>query len=82
MAKAKNIAIVVFNDDMNQLKFVIEVLSSTFGYHPTQAYQCAEMIHNRGSYIVKTLPEKHKEKAEAYRNMLVMNGLITKIIPI
>lgn len=81
MAKVKTIGIVVFNDDMNHLKFVIEVLSTVFGYHPTQAYQCAEMINNRGSYIVKTLPEKHKDKAEAYRNLLVSNGLIAKIIP-
>lgn len=79
---AKRIGIVVFNDDLNQLKFVIEVLSTTFGYHPTQAYQCAEMIHNKGSYIVKSLPEKHKDKAEAYRNLLVTNGLIAKIIPL
>lgn len=82
MAGGKKIGIVVFNDDFNHLKLVIEVLSTTFGYHPTQAYQCAEMIHNKGSYIVKTLPEKHKEKAEAYRNLLISNGLAAKIIPL
>lgn len=78
---AKIIGIVVFNDDTNHIKFVIDVLSVTFGYHPTQAHQCAEMISTKGSYIVKTLPEKHKEKAEAYRSLLVANGLIAKIIP-
>lgn len=80
MAKKKNICIVVYNDDINDLKFVIDVLSRTFGYHSTQAHQCANMINNNGSYVVKILPEKDMDIAETYNDQLVLNGLSAKII--
>jgi len=76
------IGILVFDDDFNHIKFVTEVLSTTLGIHPTQAFQCANLIHDRGSYVVKSLPYKEKQKAEIYRNVLVNSGLIAKIIPL
>lgn len=82
MASGKRLGILVFNDEFNHIKFVVELLSTTFGYHPTQAHQCAEMIHNRGKYVVKSLPAKDKEKLEAYTKLLISNGVAAKIIPL
>lgn len=68
------------NDDLNHIKFVTNVISQTFGYHFTQALQCANMIHNKGSFLVKEVSDR--EIAETYRNILVSNGLIAKLIPL
>jgi ATP-dependent Clp protease adapter protein ClpS len=75
------IGILVFDDEFNHIKFVVDLLSQTFGFPPTQAYQCANLIHERGSYVVKVLTYKEKQKAELLRNILVSNGLMAKIIP-
>lgn len=82
MGSGKRLGILVYNDEFNHIKFVVELLSTTFGYHPTQAHQCAEMIHIKGKYVVKSLPAKDREKLEAYRKLLITNGLVAKIIPL
>ena len=80
VAKKNKIGIVVFDDDFNHIKFVTDVLSQTFGYHPTHALQCANLIQQNGEYMVKSLD--NREIAETYRNILVNSGLIAKIIPL
>ena len=78
--KKSQIGIVIYDDDRNHIKFVTDVICQTFGYHPTQALQCANMIHDRGSYQVKRVDSK--EVAETYRNILINAGLIVRIIPL
>ena len=78
----KRVGLLILNDDLNHIKFVTDVLSQTLGYHPTQAFQCANLIDKRGSYIVKEFEQKDKHKAELYRNILINAGLTTKIIPL
>ena len=80
MVRKKKYGIEIFNDEFNHQKFVVEVISQTLGYHFTHAMQCTNMIELKGSYIVKTVDSK--EIAETYRNILVSNGLIAKIIPL
>jgi ATP-dependent Clp protease adapter protein ClpS len=80
MVRKKKYGIVIFNDEYNHIKFVTDVISQTFGYHPTHALQCTNMIELKGSYLVKHVD--NKEVAETYRNILVSNGLIAKIIPL
>jgi len=76
------IGILIFNDEFNHIKFVTEVISQTFGYHPTQAFQCANLIHEKGSYLVKSFPYKELSKAQLIRDLLVNSGLVVKIIPL
>ena len=80
MVKKRKFGLVIFNDDFNHIKFVTDVISQTFGYHPTHALQCANMIHEKGSYMVKSVD--NKEVAETYRNLLINSGVLTRIIPL
>ena len=75
------IGILVFDDEFNHIKFVTEVLSQTLGYHPTQAFQCANLIQKKGSYVVKSFPYKELQKVQLIRDILVDSGLAVKIIP-
>ena len=78
----KSIGILVFDDDLNHIKYVCEVLSESLGYHITQAMQCAEQIQFKGSYVVKSFPKKDLAKAEEYVTILIEAGLVAKIIPL
>ena len=76
------VGILIFDDEFNHIRFVTEVISQTLGYHPTQAFQCANLIHEKGSYVVKSFPYKELHKAQLIRNILVNSGLAVKIIPL
>lgn len=76
------IGILIFDDEFNHIEFVTEVISQTLGYHPTQAFQCANLIHERGSYMVKSFPYKELQKVQLIRDILVNSGLAVKIIPV
>jgi len=74
------ISIVVYNDETNEMKFVVETLSQILGYHPNQAYQCASLIHERGSYAVKVIPHNGRQKAQIIKAMLIKSGLIAELV--
>ena len=79
MVKKKKIALIIFSHDYNSEEFLTEIISQVFGYHKTQAANCAHMISNRGSYIVKTFPRKEKKKAEAFYELIVKNDIPIKL---
>lgn len=69
--------IIIYNDDTTPYEDVIELFRITLGYERIQAQQCALLIHNNGSYKVKSY--KNQEDAEATYEYLVKNGLNAKI---
>jgi ATP-dependent Clp protease adaptor protein ClpS len=46
--------LILFNDDVNTFDFVIETLISVCGHEPTQAEQCALVVHFNGKCAVKS----------------------------
>ena len=76
----KRIGVVVFNDNFNTFKDVIEILQENIGYPKAQAEQCAHQIHNKGSYLVKSFPIKDRDIADEVVDLLIDNGLIAKLI--
>ncbi len=53
--------LILFNDDVNSFDHVIECLIKYCNHGFIQALQCAEIIHNKGKYKVKsgTFDELH-----------------------
>jgi ATP-dependent Clp protease adaptor protein ClpS len=69
--------VVVHNDDENSFDYVIQVFQSVLGQEMTQAANCANMVHHKGSYVVKTV--KDKEIAETFEELLLDHGLNVEI---
>jgi ATP-dependent Clp protease adaptor protein ClpS len=46
--------IVLYNDDVNSFDWVIQSLVDICDHTPTQAEQCALIVHYKGKYIVKS----------------------------
>ena len=80
--KKTKYGICVYDDELNHADLVVSILSSAFGYHVTQAYQCVRMIEQNGMYVVKTYDKKDRDKAIKYANYLTKNGLIAEIISV
>jgi ATP-dependent Clp protease adaptor protein ClpS len=47
-------SIILFNDDVNSFDWVIQSLCDICDHTPTQAEQCAMIVHYKGKYIVKS----------------------------
>jgi ATP-dependent Clp protease adaptor protein ClpS len=47
-------SIVLFNDHVNSFDFVIDCLMDICDHTPTQAEQCATIVHYKGKYVVKS----------------------------
>jgi len=82
MKKAKKIGVVITHDEFNSYEFLTEALSQVFGYEISQAANCAHIIVEKGSYIVKTFDKSDLDKAAAYRDLLEDHQIPTKLIPL
>jgi ATP-dependent Clp protease adaptor protein ClpS len=69
--------IVVFNDDYNTFKHVIECLVKYCNHDSLQAQQCAFIIHHNGKCSVKT---GTYEKLLPIASVLSEKGLSTEIV--
>jgi ATP-dependent Clp protease adaptor protein ClpS len=49
----ENAKIILINDDHNSFDTVIDALIKYCKHSPTQAHQCAILVHNKGRYAVK-----------------------------
>ena len=59
--------VVLINDNDHTYDYVIEMLSSVFGYNPTKGYSMAHQLNPHGRVIVATT---HKEHAELKRDQI------------
>ncbi len=59
--------VVLLNDDDHTYDYVIEMLSSVFGYNPTKGFSMAHQLNPQGRVIVLTT---HKEHAELKRDQI------------
>jgi ATP-dependent Clp protease adaptor protein ClpS len=59
--------VVLLNDDDHTYDYVIEMLSSVFGYNPTRGFSMAHQLNPQGRVIVLTT---HKELAELKRDQI------------
>ena len=55
--KPKRYQVIVYNNDEMSFDYVIDTFQMVLGYDITQASNCANMIHNRGEYVVKSYSE-------------------------
>ena len=65
--------IIVHNDSENSFEYVIEVFQSILGHEMTQAANCANIIHAKGKYVVRTT--KDLEIAQTMVELLLDYGL-------
>lgn len=76
--KSERYQIVVFNSDEMSFTYVIDAFQSVLGYEHTQAANCANLIHTRGEYVVKSYAEL--SYAEAAFEMLCEFGFRCDVI--
>jgi ATP-dependent Clp protease adaptor protein ClpS len=63
--------VVLLNDDDHTYDYVVEMLSSVFGYNPTRGFVMAHQLNPQGRVIVLTT---HKEHAELKRDQILAFG--------
>lgn len=66
--------LVVFNDDHNQIDWVIAAFMTVLGMTAPQAEQCTWIIHHKGKYAVK---EGSRKSLEPYATALSENWDLT-----
>ena len=76
--KPKRYQVIVYNNDEMSFDYVIDTFQMVLGYDITQASNCANMIHNRGEYVVKSYSEM--EQAEAALDMLYEYGFKADVV--
>ena len=76
--KTKRYQVTVYNNDEMSFDYVIDAFQMVLGYDLTQAANCANLIHTRGEYVVKSYAElKH---AEAALDMLYEYGFKADVL--
>lgn len=73
-------AIIIYHDELNQMEFVAELISTVFGYEKSQALNCAYLVCNRGEYLIRRFSASQKGKAEACLNALSVNGIPAELL--
>lgn len=76
--------VVVCNDDVTTVEFVVAMLVSVFRYDERRAFDLTITIHQKGSAVAGVYPyEIAEQKAVDATNMARLNGfpLITKVEP-
>ena len=68
--------VVLLNDDDHTYDYVIEMLSSVFGYNPTKGFSMAHQLNPQGRVIVATT---HKELAELKRDQIHAFGTDVRV---
>jgi hypothetical protein len=79
--RSNKIGLVVYHSDLNEYSFLVEVLSTTLGYHPTQAQVCANQILLNGEYLVRSFHVKDYQRARALYEVLIKNEIPTELLP-
>ena len=75
------IGLVIHRDELNSFDFLTDVIMQSLGYEITQAQTCAQIIQNKGSYVVKTYKGSEMAKARQYRQLFVDEGIPAELNP-
>lgn len=78
--KTKKLGLFVYHHDFNSSEYISDVIKNILGYEHTQASNCAHMIIQNGSYLVKTFTTKDKDKADAIVNLFDANEIPVKLL--
>lgn len=78
MVKIVQFGVAVLNDDTTSFDSVIDAFQQVFCWDITQAHNCANIIHNKGEYVIKWFD--HEKTALYVAGVLRSRGLKTKII--
>ena len=78
--KTKKLGLFVYHHDFNSCEYVADVIKNVLGYEYTQASNCAHMITQNGSYLVKTFSAKDKEKADTIVSLFDANEIPVKLL--
>jgi ATP-dependent Clp protease adaptor protein ClpS len=70
-------SLVVFNDDINTFDHVIETLVDVCDHEPTQAEQCAMIIHLKGKCAVNT---GEFDELASQRNEICRRGISAEVL--
>lgn len=73
-------SLVIYHDDFNNEQLLSEIIRQALGYEYTQAINCAGMILNKGSYVVKTFKVSDMLKAKATEQLFIEQGIPAKLI--
>ena len=76
--------VIVCNDDVTPMDFVIAMLAAIFKYNERDAVELTLKVHNQGSAVAGIYPhEVAEQKGEDATNMARINGfpLIIKVEP-
>ena len=69
-------AVVLHNDDVNEIARVVQVLVETIRIQLSDAFESTMEAHNEGASVVC---RTHRERAEFLRDKLISQGLIATI---
>jgi ATP-dependent Clp protease adaptor protein ClpS len=70
--------VILHNDDVNAMHFVVNVLMETFGYDQTEATKLMMEAHQTGCVVVRTEPF---DDAKLHAEQLKSHGLTATIEP-
>jgi hypothetical protein len=75
------LALIVHHDELVSFDVLSQVIMESLGYEITQAQTCAQIIQNKGSYVVKVYKAQDMEKAELYRQLFIDQGISAELNP-
>lgn len=78
--QAKKVNLVAYHDEFNNYDFVVDVLMNVMGWEHSQAENGAHLIDSNGSYLIRSFKIIDLEKAKAYEQALVENGMPAKLL--
>lgn len=78
MVKCIKYGILIMNDSVNSFQYVINMLQDLFSWDITQASNCANIIHNKGEYVVKWLDSE--DAAVFVIKILKSKGMKAKLV--
>lgn len=72
-----NSRLVLYNDDINEFRYVVRTLEEIFGFDEIQAHQLTLLTHYKGRMIIK---EDNELKLSNFQKKLAEAGLSSDII--
>lgn len=78
--KSKHIRLKISTDGTNSYEYITNILVQTLGYEITQAANCANIIMERGEYIVKSFKPSEMETAVAILELLEKYDILAQLI--
>ena len=82
MVKKKAYKVEVIFNELNSWEYLTNVLIEVLGYEVTQAANCASIIMDKGSYIVKSYGAQDLDIAKATIDMLEESEVPARLIQI